>query len=43
MLPVVVQVPVDGSYNSALFRGEKLIILSPPATNTFPFVNTHAV
>ena len=38
MLLTVVQVPSDGSYNSALFR-EPSRPLNPPVNNTFPFVN----
>jgi hypothetical protein len=34
MLPVVAQVPDDGSYNSATFRATPVV---PPATSTFPF------
>jgi hypothetical protein len=40
MVPVVVQVPVDESYNSAVLR---TLLLLPPVINTFPFVNTDAV
>ncbi len=41
MLPVIVEFPVDGSYNSALFRAKLPYI--PPFTKTFPFVNMDAV
>jgi hypothetical protein len=37
---VIVHVPIDGSYNSVLFR---VLLLNPPATNTFPFVKTDTV
>jgi hypothetical protein len=40
MFPVVVHISVDGSYNSVAF---KATLLDPPATNTFPFINTDAV
>src|SRR5262245_52531663 len=44
MLPVDIQVPVPGSYSSALGVPLKHgVTVQPPATRTFPFVSSVAV
>ena len=43
MFIVVVQIPVNGSYNSALFKYTPSIYPPPPVTNTLPSCNTEAV
>ena len=43
MLPVAVQIPVAGSYSSALAKTVKPSLPKPPVTNTCPFNSNVAV